>query len=380
MKIPMGPAEAALQAEVEREVERRQHFAFEDAATWKHDLPPVEWLIPGVIPAAGLVQLSGAPKAGKSFFTLALLKASLAGGFFLGHRLPNLTPAWLFVETDAYSFKAQMDELDLDPAPDSLRTLPLHKHDGLNGDDFCNGIRNRFHEAEKRGIPPKLVILDTMARWLPMKSGDRINDYSSGLEMVRPLAQLASDLKPHGVTFLAVHHARKGATGDGAESSLGSQSISGSFDSTLILTRKPGSKSRIRFLNISSRFGYDPEIGERLAFRYDGSTMVTADPSAELDDEIMAVVGPEGMAARDIQETLESEVDIRTVQRRLKALTGSGELAAEGAARSRKYTRKNHDIATEYLNNPVSQYSNGTAGAPAPAKEPTMFPHVNMEH
>ena len=92
----------------------------------------MEWLIPGVIPAAGLVQLSGAPKAGKSFFTLALLKASLAGGFFLGHRLPNLTPAWLFVETDAYSFKAQMDELDLDPAPDSLRTLPLHKHDGLN--------------------------------------------------------------------------------------------------------------------------------------------------------------------------------------------------------------------------------------------------------
>ena len=161
---------------------------------------------------------------------------------------------------------------------------------------------------------------------------------------------------------------------------LGSQSISGSFDSTLILTRKPGSKSKIRFLNISSRFGYDPEIGERLAFRYDGSTMVTADPSAELDDEILDVVGAEGMAARDIQETLESEVDIRTVQRRLKALTGSGELAAEGAARSRKYTRKNHDIATEYLNNPVSQYSNGTAGAPAPAKEPTMFPHANMEH
>ena len=372
-----GPSMVELKAEAARIVAERQHFKFEDAATWKHDLPPVEWLIPGVMPAAGLIQLSGAPKAGKSFFTLALLKASLAGGFFLGHRLPNLTPAWLFVETDAYSFKAQMDELDLDPAPDSLRTLPLHKHDGLPGDDFCEGIYQRYFEAP---TPPKLVILDTLARWLPMKSGDRINDYSSGLEMVKPLAQLASDLKPHGVTFLAVHHARKGATGDGAESSLGSQSISGSFDSTLILTRKPGSKSKIRFLNISSRFGYDPETGERLAFRYDGSTMVTADPSAELDDEIMAVVGPEGMAARDIQETLESEVDIRTVQRRLKALTGSGELVAEGAARSRKYTRKNHDIATEYLNNPVSQYSQETTGAPAPAQEPTMFPHANMEH
>ena len=55
----MGPAEAELKAEAARIIFQRQHFAFEDVATWKHDLPPVDWLIPGVIPAAGLVQLSG---------------------------------------------------------------------------------------------------------------------------------------------------------------------------------------------------------------------------------------------------------------------------------------------------------------------------------
>ena len=108
MTTDKGPTLAEQRAEAARIVADRQHFAFEDAATWKHELPPVDWLIPGVMPAAGLTQLSGAPKAGKSFFTLALLKASLAGGFFLGHRLPKLTPAWLFVETDAYSFKASI--------------------------------------------------------------------------------------------------------------------------------------------------------------------------------------------------------------------------------------------------------------------------------
>ena len=90
-------------------------------------------------------------------------------------------------------------------------------------------------------------------------------------------------------------------------------------------------------------------LGERLAFKYDGSTMATADPSAELDEEILAVVGPEGMAARDIQETLESEVDIRTVQKRLKALTDSRALVAEGQTNRRKYTRKTSELATEYL-------------------------------
>ena len=178
------------------------------------------------------------------------------------------------------------------------------------------------------------------------------------------------------MTFLAVHHARKGNAGEGAEASLGSQSIAGSFDSTLILTRKPDSKGKIRFLNISSRFGYDPEIGERLAFQYDGNTMVTADPSAELDEEILEVLGDEAMTANEVRKALESEPSLRTLQRRLKVLTDSREVAGEGNTNRRKYTRTTSDIATKHIENPVSQVSQ----EPKTPLEPAMFPYANKEH
>ena len=49
------------------------------------DLPPVSWILPGVLAEASMCMLTGATKAGKTLFVLALLKTATTGLPFLGY-------------------------------------------------------------------------------------------------------------------------------------------------------------------------------------------------------------------------------------------------------------------------------------------------------
>ena len=59
-----------------------------DLAEATHDLPPTEWLVPGLITVGESTLLVGAPKAGKTLLILDLLRAMTQTGKFLGFDVP----------------------------------------------------------------------------------------------------------------------------------------------------------------------------------------------------------------------------------------------------------------------------------------------------
>ena len=148
-----GQKSALQELEEEAKKHREEVYAaignMADFANWKHNLPCVEWLIPGLIPARAMVQISGAPKAGKSWLMLAMVKAFTEGGFFLSYRLPKIAPLWYFAETDTYTAKAQMDEMGFDPTPGSLLGQSINELPAFGPDLFCDALINAYENALK---------------------------------------------------------------------------------------------------------------------------------------------------------------------------------------------------------------------------------------
>ena len=59
-----------------------------DLAESTRDLPPTEWLVPGLITVGESTLLVGAPKAGKTLLILDLIRAITQTGKFLGLDVP----------------------------------------------------------------------------------------------------------------------------------------------------------------------------------------------------------------------------------------------------------------------------------------------------
>ena len=57
-------------------------LAWVDLAESTRDLPPTEWLVPGLISVGETTLLIGAPKAGKTLLILDLLRAMTQTGYF----------------------------------------------------------------------------------------------------------------------------------------------------------------------------------------------------------------------------------------------------------------------------------------------------------
>ena len=78
------------------------------------DLPEINWILPGVLAAPSVALRTGATKAGKTLFTLALLKAATTGQPFLGYTIPMMR-AWYLTEMTDYVLKAQLGIIDWTP-------------------------------------------------------------------------------------------------------------------------------------------------------------------------------------------------------------------------------------------------------------------------
>ena len=317
--------------------EREEFFGLladmNDFAHWKTNLPCVEWLIPGLVPARALVQVSGAPKAGKSWLMLAMVKAFTEGGFFLSYRLPKLAPIWYFAETDPYTAKAQMDEMGFDPDPATVWGQSITDLPNFSPDLFCEALESAFEGARMTGTEPKIIFIDTLGRWMRNTKEGGWNGYGSSIDVMEPLARLAGYLKTFGCTIVVIHHSKKGASASASESSLGSQGISGTFDSTILLQK---TESERRKLFVESRFGIGA-LGEQINFEWNGTQMVVTNLAADMEADIRESIGTGADSAAAIRDTLEDDPTIRTVQRRLAAMVKNGDVLATGKGRNTRY-------------------------------------------
>ena len=198
---------------------------------------------------------SGAPKAGKTTFTTALIEALASGaGTFLGEPIAH-GPVVLVSEERTASLVQRLQHQDVHVVTrDMLTPKP----------PWPELVQGAVLKSQQVGAV--LLVIDTL-RWWSDLAGKQSNDDGAVMATMRELARASAA----GVTVLAVVHHRKGG-GEAGEAVSGSNAFVGAVDVLLEWERPRGSVSRTaRQLVATGRWADTP--GTLLA-DYDPATRV----------------------------------------------------------------------------------------------------------
>mgnify|MGYP004605141007 CR=1 FL=1 len=202
---------------------------FNAADLLQEQLPPVKWVVPGLLPA-GLSLLVAAPKIGKSWMALDLCLAVASGGTWLGHEVNQGAVLYLALEDSKNRLQSRI-RLLLDgftPPPEACTMRVQAPMLGAGLLEMLDGWLNEHPDA-------KLVCIDTFQRIRP-PAGKNENAYFADY---RACGQLQAWAMQHGICLLLVHHTKKGVNpGDVFESISGSTGIMGAADTVLTITKK----------------------------------------------------------------------------------------------------------------------------------------------
>lgn len=192
--------------------------------------PPIDWLIPQLLPKPALTMLAGPPKVGKSwlcfFFALQVAEA--------GHEV-----VYLASEDNDPRLQSRLSALCPFPPPD------IHFIAGLSCErPLPKGqAAHAFIRALKAKYPAmKCLVVDTLAsiRAAPA-SKTKKDEYTLSEEEFSGLRKLAHDLN---LSIIVVHHTRKAKEGDASpvETILGSQGIAATVETIMVMKPEIGSQ------------------------------------------------------------------------------------------------------------------------------------------
>lgn len=189
-------------------------------------IPPPKFVIEHVLPS-GVVVLYAAPGLGKSLLALAIGSSVARGTPLFGNEDYQVScPGWvLFVLPEGVaSWAGRVRAYDShhfhDDSPDMLFI-----NDGINiyTDGGWSLLEASIHELTgQRGIPPAMIVVDTLAAATPGANENAIEDMGLVMSRLQSLAKAGSNI-------LLVHHSNKG--GD----YRGHSAIKGSCDAMLKL-------------------------------------------------------------------------------------------------------------------------------------------------
>lgn len=193
--------ELTLEQHAERASNRSGHgrtyqmMSAEDLAR----LPPIQWLVRGVLPVSGLGAIYGPPGCGKTFLALDLGAAVSNGRQWFGHRVKPAPVCYVALEGEA-------------GIAQRVRAYRERNRDALGSMHFVTGsfsllrmqdtaaLANAIRDAEASG---GLIIIDTLNRAAPGE------DENSPDGMGRILAGCKGLLHAVGGAVLLVHHSGK---------------------------------------------------------------------------------------------------------------------------------------------------------------------------
>lgn len=261
---------AAYQRAKQEEAEQLDGFAalaanlpaggvFTAAELDKMDLPPVQWAVPGLLPA-GLSFLVAAPKMGKSWLALDLCLSVASGGEWLGRKVNQGPTLYLDLEDSANRAQARMRTL-LDGFTAAPETCTFRLLAPILGPELFK-ILDEWVAANPGA---KVVCIDTFQKIKPSAAKNETS-YSADYRICAPLQSWAQQ---HNICVLLVHHTNKnkGST-DIFESVNGSQGLTGTADAVLLLTKSEGRFAEDATLSVTGR---DVDM-ERYLARFDKDT------------------------------------------------------------------------------------------------------------
>lgn len=297
------------------------------------DLPPQDWLVPGLIAEGSKVLLSAAPKTGKSYLLLGLLRAAAEGGNFLGLTIPHMN-AWYFSEMSQRVVSNQLETLKFGRT-DKIQALYKEEQPTLaSNQEFADTLYNAFMNTPE---PPKLIVFDTLAAFVQMAD---LNDYAGVQRDLAPILHCADLLASvNGCAMLFAHHDRK-AMGNGSDAVLGSRVLAGLMDTLLYLKLRPSTTHRR--LTIQSRLGIG-QLGEQadvVLHVPTGEFQVVAqgaDRAAAVIEALHTGITKRSQIAAYLGEVEGIEISAFNLSKALKELEDSGAIVSTGSTKSREY-------------------------------------------
>ncbi len=229
------------------EEEARQHakrlalqHVFTGSDLNAEEFPPVEWIIPGLIPE-GYGLLVGPPKIGKSWFTYDLALNVARGGTILGGIRVKRRPVFLLAMEDGKRrLKDRARTLLGDaPIPANLYFQTKRTPDVLTA-TIPAWLTDHGHEKP-------LIIIDTLQTVSP-PMGSR-NAYEYDYKRGEILSELVAPYP--GTGLLVIHHTNTGQSSDWMDGTSGSNGVNGSAEFTLMLRSERGSDEGV--LHVTGR-------------------------------------------------------------------------------------------------------------------------------
>lgn len=212
--------------------------------------PPVEadWIIEDLLPLGGHV-IAGSPKCGKSWLCLSIGLAVSSGSPFWGFATKKCGVLYLCLEDTYERVKKRLWALS-DVASERFF---LSNAEPCLGEGLVEQVGGFLDENPD----VRLVIVDTFQK-VRRPSSDSL--YAADYRDFGALKKLADD---HAACLIAVHHTRKQADSDVMNTVSGTNGITGSADSTWVLSR-PNRGAADATLSITGRDVQFQELKLRL--------------------------------------------------------------------------------------------------------------------
>jgi len=284
---------------------------FNAADLMRSQFPPVEYVIPGLLPE-GCTVLVAPPKIGKSWAVLDFGIAAACGGRALGRLKVDKRPVlYLALEDGQRRLQKRMSVLGVAEGPPGL--------------DFITRVPDRAYVATvaeylalKAGLKP-LVVLDTLGKAMPPVRPNETT-YQRDYRVVGTLKELVDDHP--GSSIILVHHTRKSETSDFIDAVSGTQGLAGAADTIMLLKRERHEARAV--LHVTSRDAQEGTYGlsfDAGVWTLAGNTLAEASreaattvQTAGLGDrmaEIIAFVSqrPQGVRRADVAEALGMQPD-----------------------------------------------------------------------
>lgn len=184
--------------------------------------PPPSWLLEGLLPAESTVMLYGPPYKYKSFLALdlALTLASGRAGYGAPARDPVDT---VYIAAEGSRGIERLRRPAWRLAHGITGPLPFYTIDTMPLVARPQEIIETIEAIKARGLHPKLLVLDTVARAL---AGKNENDARDAGEFIEAIELLKRELR---CTVLAVHHTGK----DEDRGGRGSSALPAGFDAII---------------------------------------------------------------------------------------------------------------------------------------------------
>jgi hypothetical protein len=200
-------------------------------ALWDMVHAPTRWAVPGILPE-GVTLLGGKPKAGKSWFALALAVAIGTGGRVLGAIDVAGGPVlYLALEDNKRRLTKRLRILcGAVPPVEQIEFLTECPRLGSGGEAVLRGWLQKHPDA-------RLVVIDTVQKFRP-HGNTKETLYASDYGVGDYLIQLCKD---HQVSILVLAHLRKLAGDDPIDELSGTLGLTGGVDGYMVLRRPAAS-------------------------------------------------------------------------------------------------------------------------------------------